>query len=74
MTAHAKVIIIEGIVPPSNEFSLTKQLDLEVLLMGGGRERTQKEFEYLLKCAGLRLSKRVDTQDYISVIEGHLAS
>jgi 16S rRNA G966 N2-methylase RsmD len=74
MTAHAKVIIIEGIVPPSNEFSLKKQLDLEVLLMGGGRERTQKEFEYLLKCAGLRLSKRVDTQDYISVIEGHLAS
>lgn len=70
MTSHAKTIIIEGIVPPKNDFSIVKQLDLEVLLMGGGRERTIEEFEYLLKNSGFRLSNRIDTKDYISVIEG----
>jgi hypothetical protein len=38
--------------------------------MGGGRERIQEEFEYLLERSGLRLSNRIDTRDYISVIEG----
>jgi hypothetical protein len=70
MSSHDKAVIIEGIVPPKNDFSIVKQLDLEVLLMGGGRERTIEEFEYLLKSAGFRLSNRIDTQDYISVIEG----
>lgn len=70
MGRDAKIIIIEGIVPSGNEFSIVKQLDLEVLLMGGGRERTIEEFKELLLCSGLRLAHRAATMDYISVLEG----
>jgi hypothetical protein len=38
--------------------------------MGGGKERTIEEFEELLRRSGLRLANRVDTRDYISVLEG----
>jgi hypothetical protein len=74
MPLNGRIIIIEGIVPPGNEFSIAKQLDLEVFLMGGGKERTLKEFEDLLRCSGLRLANKIDTRDYISVMEGVVSS
>ncbi|MFC1886311.1 methyltransferase [Thermodesulfobacteriota bacterium] len=69
MSPHGKLLIVEGIIKQKNIFSIAKQLDLEVFLMGGGRERTEKEYGELLKQAGLSLAKVVSTPDYISVIE-----
>jgi hypothetical protein len=69
MTPGGRLIIVEGIVPPGNEFSIVKQLDLEVLLMGGGRERSLEEFDDLLQRSGLRRARCIATKEYISVIE-----
>ncbi len=70
MDSKGKLLIIEGIIPSGNEFSVSKLLDLEVLLMGGGCERTKDEFEELFKKSGFQLSEIVQTDEGISIIAG----
>ena len=48
--------IVEYIIEPGPGFSVAKLLDLEVLVMGGGRERTIEEYNALLSDVGLRIS------------------
>ena len=45
-----------GIVEPGNAPSFAKSLDLTMLIMPGGKERTIVEYEQLFKTAGLRLT------------------
>ena len=68
--AYGKLLIVEGIIPPGNEFSISKLLDLEVLLMGGGCERTEDEFRSLFNKSGFSLSQVIRTEESISIIEG----
>ncbi len=69
MKANSRLIIVEGVIPEGNEFSINKFLDLEVLLMGGGKERTEHEFHKLLAESGFRLERIIATKENISVIE-----
>lgn len=57
MNTNSKLWIIEYLIEPEPGFSVAKLLDLEVLVMGGGRERTINEYKALLSVAGLELSK-----------------
>jgi ubiquinone/menaquinone biosynthesis C-methylase UbiE len=70
MRPETKLLIVEAIIPEGNEFSIAKLLDLEVFVMGGGRERTEDEFRDLFESAGFELSKIIPTQESISIIEG----
>jgi hypothetical protein len=70
MSPGSPLLVVEDIIPPGNEFSIAKLLDLEVFVMGGGRERTEAEFRELFESSGFTLSKIVPTQEGISVIEG----
>ena len=45
----------EAIIQEGNEFSVAKFLDLEIFLMGEGRERTLEEFNQLFSASGLRI-------------------
>jgi O-methyltransferase domain len=47
-------------------------LDLNMMVMTGGRERTRDEFAALFARAGVRLSSVVPTTAPVSVIEGGL--
>ncbi len=67
---NGKLLIAEAIIPPGNNFSISKLLDLEVLLMGGGQERTEDEFRYILESSGFALSQIIPTKENISIIEG----
>lgn len=67
--AHGKVLLVEMVVPPGNEPSFAKLLDMEMLIMAGGRERTEAEFAALFDSAGYRLSRIVPTASPTSVIE-----
>ena len=69
MKPDSKLLIVETIIPEGNQFSIGKLLDLEVFVMGGGRERTQAEFKGLVEGCGFRLSRIIPTQESISVIE-----
>lgn len=67
---NGKVLICEAVIPTGDAFSPAKLLDLEMLLLPGGQERTREEFEGLLNRAGFRLNRIVPTQNVVCVIEG----
>jgi precorrin-6B methylase 2 len=64
-----KILILESVIEPGNEPSFAKWLDLTMLVIPGGKERTAEEFRELLAKAGLRLNRIVPTSGGISVIE-----
>jgi len=70
MNPESKLLIVEMIVPPWNQPSIAKLLDLEMLVTTGGCERTEKEFKILLETSGFKLSRTIDTNESICVIEG----
>jgi hypothetical protein len=70
MKPCSPLLVVEAVIPPGNEFSVAKLLDLEVFVMGGGRERTEAEFRDLFESSGFTLSRVVPTPESISVIEG----
>jgi hypothetical protein len=49
----ARVLILESVVPPGNEPEGSKWLDLLMLVLAGGRERTEDEWRALLHDVGL---------------------
>jgi hypothetical protein len=69
MDTNGRLLIVEAVIPPGNTFSIAKLLDLEVLLMGGGRERTVEEFGNLLEHSGFRFSRVIPTRENISVCQ-----
>ena len=44
---NGKLILIEAVVPDTSEFHFSKFIDLNMLVMTGGRERTAGEFRAL---------------------------
>jgi hypothetical protein len=71
--ANGRVLIVDSVVKPDNAPDFAKFLDLEMLLMPGGRKRTEEEFSDLLKAAGFRLDRVLPTRSGKSVIEGVVA-
>ena len=69
MSSTSKLLIVESVIPPGNEPFGGKLLDLVMLLIPGGKERTEDEYRTLLDEAGLELSRIVPTSTEISVIE-----
>jgi len=65
----ARVILLEGVIAPGNAPSVGKWLDLEMLLMPGGKERTEEEYRALFAGAGFRVTKFVPTKSPMFVIE-----
>jgi hypothetical protein len=52
-----RVILLEAVIPPGNQPDFGKLIDLEMLLMPGGRERTAEEFASLFEHAGFELAR-----------------
>jgi hypothetical protein len=48
-------------------------MDLNMMVMTGGRERTEGEFRQLLATAGFRLTRIIPTRSLFSVIESERA-
>lgn len=65
-----KVVVVEYVLPPGNAPSFGKLLDLNMLLLPGGVERTEEEFRRLYAAAGIGLTRVVATEGDLSVVEG----
>ena len=65
-----KVLIVEMVIPGPNVPSLSKFLDLQMMVFLTGRERTESEYRQLLERSGFELTRIVDTPSPYSVIEG----
>lgn len=70
MPAHGRLLLVESVILPGNDPDPAKLMDLQMLLMFGGRERTEAEFRALLGKAGFKLTKIIPTQGLLSIIEG----
>lgn len=70
MNENGKVLIIEMVVPEDNEPHPSKALDVLMLVMEGGKERTKDEYGKLLEASGFRLTRIIPTKSPYSVIEG----
>jgi DNA-binding HxlR family transcriptional regulator len=57
---HARLFVLEQVVPDGDRPSPVKLLDLNMLILLGGRERTLAEFEVVLAAGGWRLDARRD--------------
>ncbi len=69
----ATVIVLDAVIAPGAEPDFAKFLDIEMLALPGGRERSEPEFRALLAGAGLRLTRVVPTTAPMSVLEAHAA-
>jgi ubiquinone/menaquinone biosynthesis C-methylase UbiE len=69
MAENGKLLLVETIIPHAGESHISKLLDLNMMVIAGGRERTGDEYEVLLKAAGFRLSRIIPTPSSMSVIE-----
>jgi hypothetical protein len=69
MGPHSKLLVIEQVVPEGNEPSLSKLYDLHMMVLHGGRERTEPEFRDLLGKADFTLSRIIATTAPRSIIE-----
>lgn len=70
MNEQGRVIVVDQVVPQGNAPSLGKFTDLLMLVMVGGKERTEEEFRTLFNAAGLKLTRIIQTQSPMSIIEG----
>jgi hypothetical protein len=64
-----KVILLESVVPDGPQPDLGKFIDIEMLMLPGGRERTAGEFKELFAQSGFTLTKVVPTKSPLSVVE-----
>ena len=64
-----KLLLVESVIPPGNEPNFAKFLDLTMLVIPGGMERTESEYRELLAGAGIHLERIVPTASVVHVIE-----
>ncbi|MBS1810880.1 MAG: methyltransferase [Acidobacteria bacterium] len=69
MTENGKLLLVEMVVPPGNDMDFSKLLDINMLVMTGGCERTEAEYAALLNNAGFKLTRILPTQGPASIIE-----
>lgn len=69
MPVVARVLIIETVVPNAPGPHLSKELDIAMMALPGGMERTQEEYASLAAKCALRLERMVETLSPYSVLE-----
>jgi hypothetical protein len=69
MAKNGRVLLVDMLVPESDASSFSKFVDLNMLVMTGGRERTKAEFCALLEAADCEVTRIIPTMAPQSVIE-----
>jgi hypothetical protein len=67
--SHARLLIVEAIVSESPGPDFSKVLDVIMLAVTGGRERTPSEYDDMLSRAGFRFERIIPTPSQYSIIE-----
>lgn len=66
----SRVLLVESVIPDTPEFDMGKWMDMNMLVMAGGRERTAAEFGELYDQAGFNLEEITPTPSPLSIIVG----
>src|SRR5262245_35561838 len=74
MNKNGRLLLAELVLPARIDQSPTSQIivgsDVNMLVLAGGRERTEAEFRVLFEAGGFQLTKIIPTQGLASVVEG----
>ena len=70
MGAEGKLLVVEAVLPPGDEPSPGKLVDVVMLTILTGRERTAAEYGTLYEAAGFDLTRILPTASPMSIIEG----
>ncbi|MGC1615476.1 MAG: methyltransferase [Candidatus Acidiferrum sp.] len=65
-----RLLVVDNVIQPGNDFSPGKFLDLQMLIFPSGCERTEKQFRELFAAAGWQLSRIIPTAAPDSIVEG----
>jgi O-methyltransferase domain len=69
----ARLLVIETMIPDSPGPHWAKTLDLHMLALLGGRQRSRDEYATLLDRAGFALTRQIDTGADIAILEAMIA-
>jgi SAM-dependent methyltransferase len=69
LTPGGTLLLVEMVVPADNQPSPAQAMDLNMLVLLSGRERTEEEFRDLLHAAGFELERVIPTHSPFFVIE-----
>ena len=69
MNPGGRVLLVEMVLPPGDTPHPGKILDITMLVLPGGQERTPEEYKDLLGKAGFRLERIVPTPSPVGVVE-----
>ena len=69
MPQDGKLMVVESVIPPGNEPFGGKFLDLVMLLIPGGKERTEEEYRSLFAMADFELTQIHPTETEVSIVE-----
>jgi hypothetical protein len=69
LSADGKLLVVEMVIPPDNRPSPAQAMDLNMLVLQPGRERTEEEYRRIFRAAGFRLERVIPTHSPFSVIE-----
>jgi hypothetical protein len=67
--AQSRVLIVETLVPQTPGPHFGKSLDVTMLAVTGGRERTEAEYAALLAATGFALQRVLPTASHYSIVE-----
>ena len=64
-----RLLLVEMLIPPDNRPSPAQAMDLNMLVLLGGQERTEEQFARLFAAAGFELERVIPTHSPFSVLE-----
>ena len=70
MNPRGRVLVADAVVPPAETPDWGKLLDIQMMVVVPGKERTKEEFAALFKRPGFRLTRIIPTNCPLSVVEG----
>ena len=65
----AKVLLVESVVEEGNAPSMSKVMDLNMLVATGGKERTAAEYAKLFERTGFKLTNIYPTASPVQIVE-----
>ena len=76
MSKQSRVLVIDAVMQSGNQPDPNKNLDLGIMALTPGRERTEEEFAGLFAAAGLRLTRVIPLEQpaTLSIVEGERVS
>jgi hypothetical protein len=69
MPPDGRLLLVEFVLPPGDAPHPGKMLDLVMLTVAGGQERTEEEYSSLLRKAGFCLNRVIPTTSAASIVE-----